>query len=131
MLTHHITRQILDKHWVETLGDLRLLVQEGQLRTTGLPIRLCVWVEREIGRFASDTLQLKEEKITTISSQSGSHETKNRMRGILFRHEYDFDTNGVLYYLGTNALGEDWANPAERKVRCDMRYICALHDMIE
>ena len=41
---------ILAKQWVETVGDLRLLVQEGQLRTIGLPIRLCVWIEEELGR---------------------------------------------------------------------------------
>jgi hypothetical protein len=42
--------QVLEKHWVESVGDLRLLVQEGMLRSIGLPVRLCVWLEDELGR---------------------------------------------------------------------------------
>jgi hypothetical protein len=30
-----------------------------------------------------------------------------------FTHESDFDTNGILYYLGTNELTDNWQNPAD------------------
>merc|ERR1711963_301602 len=40
--------KILEKHWVDNVGDLRLLFQEDQMRTLGLPIRLCVWIEEEL-----------------------------------------------------------------------------------
>jgi hypothetical protein len=42
--------QVMERHLIETVGDLRLLLQEGMLRTLGLPVRLCVWLEEELGR---------------------------------------------------------------------------------
>lgn len=43
----------MSDHWVENVGDLRLIVQEGLLRGIGLPIRLCVWIEDELARVAN------------------------------------------------------------------------------
>ena len=41
-------RALLKEHWVETVGDVRLLTQEGLLRTIGLPLNLVVWMEKEL-----------------------------------------------------------------------------------
>ncbi len=47
--------QIFERQWVESVGDLRFLIQEGMLRSIGLPIRLCVWLEDELGKLAVPT----------------------------------------------------------------------------
>lgn len=42
--------KVLAENWVETCADLRLLVQENELRQLGLPLRLCLWVEEQLKR---------------------------------------------------------------------------------
>eukprot|EP01125_Pyxidicula_operculata_P015746 TRINITY_DN5371_c0_g1_i1.p1 TRINITY_DN5371_c0_g1~~TRINITY_DN5371_c0_g1_i1.p1 ORF type:complete len:460 (-),score=60.92 TRINITY_DN5371_c0_g1_i1:93-1472(-) len=40
-------------------------------------------------------------------------------RGRLFEYSYDFDTNGVMYYLGTNGLKSEYKNPLfSGEVKC-------------
>ena len=60
--------QSLEQHWVQSVGDLRLLVQEGMLRTLGLPLRLCVWIEDELGKVTGSAVV--DEKSAAASEQS-------------------------------------------------------------
>ena len=41
-----------------------------------------------------------------------------------FKHESNFDTNGILYYLGTNRGTEPYVNPTERGVGVSSGQIC-------
>jgi hypothetical protein len=50
-----IPLSILEKQWVSNCGDLRLLIQEDALRSIGLPIRLCVWLEEELNQLVQTT----------------------------------------------------------------------------
>jgi hypothetical protein len=38
----------LSGHWIDNVGDLRLLYSEGILRELGLPIRLVLWIEEQL-----------------------------------------------------------------------------------
>ncbi|XP_014247371.1 E3 ubiquitin-protein ligase HECTD1 isoform X4 [Cimex lectularius] len=32
---------------------------------------------------------------------------------LMFRHQHDFDENGIIYWIGTNAKTAEWVNPAQ------------------
>lgn len=93
--------QILESHWVQNVGDLRLLVQEGLLRSLGLPLRLCVWIEEELTKLSGQpSVELK-------SSLDLGGDSKT------FNYSSDLDTSGILYYLGTQGGSQAWQNPAK------------------
>ncbi|XP_053697436.1 E3 ubiquitin-protein ligase Ufd4 isoform X2 [Sabethes cyaneus] len=33
--------------------------------------------------------------------------------GVQFKHQHDFDENGIVYYIGTNGKSTEWVNPAQ------------------
>lgn len=33
--------------------------------------------------------------------------------GVSFKHQHDFDENGIIYYIGTNGKSTEWVNPAQ------------------
>lgn len=47
-----------------------------------------------------------------IFQNEQSHDTGDS-KAMLFSFEHDFDTNGVMYYLGTNLGVDTWRNPAD------------------
>ncbi len=68
---------MLEGHWVQTVGDLRLLVQEGLLRTLGLPLRLCVWVEEELSRVVGAVADEKSNASPDSAIQGSDNERGN------------------------------------------------------
>jgi len=95
--------QVMESHWVQTVGDLRLLVQEGLLRSLGLPLRLCVWIEEELGKLSGQQPVVDESKDAD----------PNKNVSQVFKYQFDFDTNGILYYIGTHGNKDPWSNPAK------------------
>eukprot|EP01006_Ploeotia_vitrea_P052211 TRINITY_DN67660_c9_g12_i2.p1 TRINITY_DN67660_c9_g12~~TRINITY_DN67660_c9_g12_i2.p1 ORF type:complete len:1039 (+),score=601.97 TRINITY_DN67660_c9_g12_i2:75-3191(+) len=131
-----MTRPIkaLAKHWVDDVGDLRLLVQEGQLRRVGLPLRLCVWIEDELSKLSvSDSLNLTATQLKQIQAQGtpdrhgskkGSRSRKraeaddekkqeDHSQDTVFVYESDFDENGIIYHIGTQGRTRAFQNPSE------------------
>jgi hypothetical protein len=71
--------QVLEKNWVETVGDLRFLLLEGQLRTLGLPLRLCGLIEEELGKVKSTSIDTSSQFISfsTVSVLETSSASSN------------------------------------------------------
>lgn len=38
---------------------------------------------------------------------------KESKSGIVFKHQHDFDENGLIYFIGTNGKTTEWVNPAQ------------------
>ena len=86
---------LLESAWIENVGDLRLVFQEGQLRSLKLPLRLVVWIEEELVK------------------QIGGSSAMSPDDGVVFRHSHDFDTNGIVYHIATKGGTQPWSNPAD------------------
>jgi len=57
----------------QNVGDLRLLIQEGMLRTLGLPLRLCVWIEEELSKMSTPVAaEIKSDVPDLVSAESKS-----------------------------------------------------------
>jgi len=147
---------ILASHLVESVNDLRLLIQENQLRDLGLPIRLCVWIEEEVAKLAAPangvqvSQQIAQQLLPPIplsapvtkplphttstadgptstsspsptpilSSSATTHppsaSSSSPEKVALFHYHFDFDTFGLLYYLGSEGRTASYLNPGER-----------------
>eukprot|EP00457_Paulinella_chromatophora_P000814 gb/GEZN01000814.1/.p1 GENE.gb/GEZN01000814.1/~~gb/GEZN01000814.1/.p1 ORF type:complete len:1063 (-),score=123.04 gb/GEZN01000814.1/:329-3517(-) len=107
--------RVLEKNWVDTVGDLRLLVQERMLRPIGLPVFLCSWIEKELGAISKikdlpARIEASQVAIEVLETDDAAPEDLNDMR--VFQYSgVDFDQEGFLYWLGTNGLTEPWQNP--------------------
>jgi hypothetical protein len=53
---------------------------------------------------------------TTLSSPGAARERRRQSYGRLFQWSSDFDTKGVLYYLGTKEYRSEWQNPFTQKL---------------
>ncbi|XP_055645002.1 E3 ubiquitin-protein ligase Ufd4 isoform X2 [Toxorhynchites rutilus septentrionalis] len=40
-------------------------------------------------------------------------DTKGGAAGVQFKHQHDFDENGIIYFIGTNGKSTEWVNPAQ------------------
>lgn len=72
------------------------LATVGQLNKYLLKMVAKQWYDMDRSSF----LYLKKLK----ESKSGS---------VLFKHQHDFDENGIIYYIGTNGKSTEWVNPAQ------------------
>jgi SPRY domain/Sad1 / UNC-like C-terminal len=102
---------VLKKHWVNNIGDLRLLMQEQQLRSVGLPLRLCVWIESELVQADGSSMPASMRRLTSFRDLKVDDNDGQQV----FVHQSDFDHNGILYWIGTNYGKESWQNPADAK----------------
>ncbi len=103
-------QHVLSDNWVETVGDLRLLLQEGLLREIGLPLGLCRWIQAEITAY-SFTNTPREVSTTPRSEPLVAAALQGR--GLWFHHQADLDEHGLLYYIGSRRKTQPWSNPAE------------------
>lgn len=108
----------LASNWVETVADLRVLIQEGQLRGIGLPLRLCLWIEEELC-----SIQPPKDALFNLVTQSSvgdpvkpiviSREKEIVSSGKEYVYQSDFDENGIVYNLSTNGRTAPWVNSAD------------------
>jgi len=88
---------LLEKHWVENVHDLRLLIQAGMIEECGLSTKLIDWLKTELQEqhrvYMRDIAhQDKKRKI--------SHSLQNL--GIELAYDHDMDENGLFYHLGNS-----------------------------
>lgn len=38
---------------------------------------------------------------------------REHKQGMVFKHQYDFDEDGLIYYIGSNGKSAEWVNPAQ------------------
>jgi len=108
--------QILQDHWVNTVADLRLLVQEGQLRTVGLPFRLCFWMEEELGALALSQASHQPSFMVQNEVVQGKVVQNSSSASTYIEFAYtgtDFCSRGILHFLGTHGYSRSWTNPAQ------------------
>ena len=109
----------LTEHWVDTVADLRLLVQEGLIRDIGLPPRLCGWVEEELMQVVASGSQHAPWQTANAMPASSSVSSLSPMS---LHYQSDMDMNGLMYYLGTASLTAPYVNPVQRglvRVTCN------------
>lgn len=70
------------------------------------PVMMDLDMKEEKDEKESDHMDVDDSLIVNEDSESPAD-------GIQFIYMEDFDTNGILYYLGTNHLTSNWTNPAE------------------
>ena len=65
--------------------------------------------------------QYKRERLDTLMSLDGKQTSRadrptvNPDGSLTFHYKYDFDKNGILYYIGTEGLTTEYTNPTEGK----------------
>jgi len=52
--------------------------------------------------------------ITQPTTKPEAVSSEEPLQSVSFSYEYDFDKNGLLYYIGTNYLQEQWVNPHQK-----------------
>ena len=114
-------------HWVDTVGDLRLLQHDDLLRSIGLPPRMAEWVETELSSIVDASTAAASQPSSAedafgsafsfpplTTSASSSPAAPAALTPLTFRHQSDLDINGVMYWLGTAGLTLPYVNPAQR-----------------
>jgi hypothetical protein len=96
-----------DENWVLTVGDLRIVIQEGLLRDICIPVRLCTWIENEL--IERHVTVESEAKLARLQSFIPSY---LQGKGTVFQYQSDLDENGFLFYIGSARKSAAWQNPA-------------------
>jgi hypothetical protein len=87
------TLSTLESHWVRTCGNVRELCAAGEWELVGLPLAVSASLQAMLYRHV-------------CPYAFGSRPT------ISCRPSFDFDTNGVLYWIGSRGGTRTWANPS-------------------
>lgn len=96
---------VLDAHWVSSCRDLRLLMIDDMLQYLSLPPQLIERIQNELLTLGAAVTPHNLHSMLKLRAPSVS--------SIEFKHNSDFDENGLLYFLGTCGRSSQWCNPME------------------
>jgi len=103
-------RSVLQDNWIDTVRDLKLLVQERCLRELDIPSSLVEWISTE------------------CSTKSFSDKAKpSVLTHSIYYNQNSRRNQGICYWLGTNGGKSPWQNPADMR-QVVVRYSSIMHD---